>query len=206
MIITSPIDTSSPVIRAFRFMDNTITNNDNASLVFADFSNCLGADSIIRAYYTDVTAEYINYGLATLMIPRVVSLNGFCTAVGVTWSDILYSDDISTGTTITFPVILSKYDTLTKMGVYVDTDSTNFTVAIKLKNRDQKGVGSYADLWSFTAANKSGAQLIETAHAAAYSATPKRALYSDMIMQITITRTVAGSSLKIGNPYIEYVQ
>lgn len=199
--IFDPVDISSPTVKNMLFGVNYFLLTNLPTTKYVDFSNGLGVDSIISPHNK---TYYINCGLAKIECSKDIVLNGYCTAKGVSWSQIEKSDNVASGTTITFPIPLPSFFNPITIGVWCDTDSTNYAVTFTLKARDKKTMNSYTNLWSTPIATQSGSKLVTTSHVATYGLKSIIDTNSDMILQITITRVVTGTYFNIGNPYIEF--
>lgn len=185
--------------------------NVNSITTLFDGGNCLNKNSIL--YFPSLldyeNPTYLkNFGKAiTPTLCKFLTINGYFYAKGATYTSVGLSDDIATGSTVYFPFPIHTQSKIFRIGVYIETDSINFKVIIRLKYRDGKTINSYSEREITLAEGASGSQYVSTSYTMIFGNTTARVeeTASDMYLEVVITRTVVGTYFKLGNPVIIYL-
>jgi hypothetical protein len=193
-------------IRNVNFANNYFYLSNYTGYNVADFGNALDSSSTIN-FQSDPTFvnSHINMGRAYFAGQKQLVINGYFFAKGITYSGgFLESDDVASGTVIRYPVQLPSQAFIILAGLYVDTDSTNYGIQFNFKTRSTQGTGAYNTLTTYTRNTISGSGYTASPDLGYYSSSKIAKDNADIILEITITRVVTGTYLKVGNPVITY--
>ena len=216
---TSNIASVDQYVKGFIFEGNRFSSV--GTFIYADFGDALSVDSVLRFSEKEDTSEYvaedlntkyINFGLAKVFMAERLVVNGFFNQKGgdINYSNLLSymsdSVDISTPKIAYYNLPIPSNKIIINASVYVDTDSTNYSVTFNVISRDPRLNGNaYTNLFNDASnVNKSGSQLIIGANLASYGSANNRRikrLKEDLILKITVQGT-NGTYFKIGNPIL----
>jgi len=206
--------------RAVTYRGNYWTHRvDNT--VEADFGNMLAHDCVVAPQYTlwsttiwadidRVFAKHINLGNAKFDFIKSKVCQGLWDAKGgsgITYSTLIKSDNITvSGSNTFFPLgDIPLTAVFMPMSVYVDTDSTSFSITFEIQSRSFDSVDGYVTRVTKTIANKSGAQVIKTDGLSSNGIAFRQDFtHLDSILKITVTITTPGTYLYLGNPTVLY--
>src|SRR3989339_366460 len=179
---------------------------------FVDMSNKLSSNSRIEVPLSHDT-KYLNLGEAIVLGKKnVYAINGYFNAKNLVYSSpSAVSDSIPSATPIWFslPNIAGKI--IQSIGIYVDTNATNYSLRFALYARDGKTLNNFtAILYDGTETGHTLTGFTESGYrflAIPQSYTSGDALipyiYSDCYLEIAPTWS-GGTYLKFGHPVIEY--
>ena len=200
--IENPTGTSdNPQVRRVSYIDNEF---GSADVKIADFSNSLGSDSIIRwSNMEHYPANYIsNMGAAKFEWLKELVVSGLM-AKGVNYSNPPQkSDNIMGNATVYFPIPVPLYSTFRRLGIFIDSDSTDYSVWLTILKKDKKSVANYVGLIDISFSNKAGSQYLESSFLGDVNVLPSG---EDIVLRVTVTINVAGTYLSLGNPCITYI-
>lgn len=206
--IGTGVDTQA--IRDFHYSQNNFRMTSYSGYYVADFGDALYYGSEVDYGHSDSVLPWSsikNLGQATCNYAKEFTVSGFALANGITYNNLLKSEDVVSGTVVYYPVQIPTYSSIMSVGVYVDTDSTNYSIKFNLLTRDGKTINSYtARIIYNDTITRTSAGYVES-HSPAYFSQLGRILpdNSDCRLSIEVTRTVPGSYFYLGNPCIKYI-
>jgi hypothetical protein len=201
---TPNVTIDSPRIFNLEYQNNNFSSD---TLKQADFSDVLGSDSTITWANgkLDPSNLIVGMGAAKFNGLNQKVISGHMFAKGVAYTQKEKSDNIPAGiTNIYFPTFLNLYETVRKIGVYCNTDATDYLVAFYVVKKDVKGVATYTNLFVSGGGSKSGSQFLESSWSSAVSSSKLVPTGEDTLLQIRVTINTAGTYFYLGNPIITY--
>jgi hypothetical protein len=195
-------------VRNLTYTGNYFMLSNYSGYNVADFGNAIDISSLINTQQDSVLAPaHINMGRASYVGQKQLVINGYFLAKGITYSTTYTeSDTIASGTVIRYPVQLPSQAFISYVGIYVDTDATNYGLQFTFKNRSSKGVGSYNTFITYTKNGITTAGYTTSPDLGYYSSTKVPTDNADIILEITPPIVTAGTYFKVGNPVITYAQ
>jgi len=194
--------------RIFRFRYDHNYFGQEAGVIIFDGGNQLRDDSTIIFTPTDAT-YWKNFARAvTPTLLKYKAINGYFFAKGITYTTPVKSDDVASGTVVWYPILLSTGAKLRRLYLYVNTDSTNFSIQLECYGRNGKTVDAFTtfNVKSDLQANKSGSQLLSFAAPEEYGQSARIAdTISEAYIKVTVTRTDVGTYLYLGSPEMQYL-
>jgi len=197
------VNEGTGAIRTIRIEKNTFTGSH---AVYCNFNGLLDAQSSIDL---PTDTHYVGFGRAANPNQyRTLVVSGYFYAKGVTWTNVLRSETVATGTVVAFPLTLPTNCNIQQYKIWVQTDATNYTVTFNTISRDAlAGIGAYSNslIYSDAITGNSGSKLVNSSTTGNYTASNRVVEASnDMYLTITITIITPGTYLYLGNPVILY--
>lgn len=186
------------------------------TLLYADFGNALNVGSVIH-YDCNVmsdTAKYVNIGSARVMGiadggGNCLVLNGLFNAKGnITFSTVTESDDMHSlangSKTCYFALPFKTNEKIFNLGLYVDTDSTNYNVTFNVQSRSSQRVSVFTNVITPYSNSNSGAKYVMVAVDYFANIFPLQ-LNTEYVVQVAIVdNSNATTTMKIGSLNVLY--
>jgi len=189
--------------KCFRYNKNSLSSSVSGVKIF-NGNNLLDFNSIIEMTFNE-QSNFINYGYSQFIIKqKIIVLNNFLESKGLTFTDISTgkSPNITSNTSIYYPLKIENYNGIYEFGIPIDTDYTNPQVLINLYGRLKGSSAAYTLIYSkYLVTITNG---VISAIASGFSPISG---YEDMYMKITIYPTGGGGTgtyLYIYNPYLTF--
>lgn len=212
-------------LRELRYEKNQFSNQSGLATI--DFGNVPGFDSVIvpgnalltsstvSAFQTAATvSNFINTGMARVEFIKSSTIQGFWMSKGganITWSNMLKSDNITvSGAYSYFPLSLPLQAAIAKVIIPVETDSTAWSVDIKVQYKSNLNNSAYTNLFDApypstgTASGSGVAETFSTPYYVGWTNNRRTLDNGDMILKITVTINSPGTFFYIGNPTLFY--
>lgn len=191
------IDESSGIVQSCIILNNLIPGTVNLNNL-VDIASIVGFSNY---------AEYTKIGRSTdLNVIKTLCINGYFNAKGVIYLSPQKSENVVSGSTISFPLPIPTGSILRKYKLFCETDSTNYTVLFETYGRDgNNGVNAYTNsLIEWTELTLNSGNKFLTSLLPEQSGHSARIINNDNYVRITITRINSGTYFHIGNLLIDY--
>ena len=148
------------------------------------------------------TNYIINMGAAKFEWLKELVVSGL-TAKGVNYSNPPQkSDNITNNVDVYFPTPIPLYSTFRRLGIFIDSDSIDYSVWFTILKKDKKSVANYVGLLNVSFLNKAGSQYLESTFLGDFSVLPAG---EDIVLKVNVAINVAGTYFSLGNPCITYI-
>jgi hypothetical protein len=203
-------------VRRLNYRNNSFNAGLATVTVEANFGDALSADCVVSPNYAlngtiaelnTLAAKFINLGDAWLEAMKSITLYGYFEAKGgasLTYSSMLKSDNTTTsGANTYFPLRIPIGSAFYMASVPVETDSTNYSVALSWGKRSYNSVAAYGTTSAAVTGN-SGTKTVEM-YLASYTTANRVSMASlDSILELIVTFVTPGTYFYIGNPTVYY--
>lgn len=193
-------------IEAVQIVANSYITGGSVT-AWIDLGNAAGKRCMIEApYYT--TTTYVNLGIAQLRIDeKHLAVSGHFWQAGFTWtttgkSDNNYSAGVTSGL---FLLPLKEGDVLTKIEVYIETDTpNNYTVTMYVQDADPT-TGGTLTTWNSLPFTKVGGGNNLFTYTIASSGTYRVAAKKKVYFKMDVSGMTGGASMVVNDPVISFV-
>lgn len=154
-------------------------------------------------------SKYRNLGFASIKpFIKSLAIQGLFYAKGVTYTLDNKSDNvISTLPTANFPISLPSGSFMVKSGIYIETDSTNYSVTFKLLKRNAKTGGSFTTIATETRSANASSKYVESSLFSTLvdSEVLRLKPYENIYLQITFVNSGGGTTFRLHDPIVYYI-